>query len=318
MNIKNDIENISDYSDLEKFKGKKVLLIGSSGFLGKWFAEYFSHNNIEFFRYDVCDGLDICDGIKLNIRCDFVINCAGIASPEKYMKMPIETLDVSYIGTKNVLEYCIENKVESVLLFSSSEVYGTPDKDSIPTKEEYVGSISTNGDRSCYDIGKQVLETLSNVYYKKYSVPVKIVRPFNVYGPHMGLEDNRVLSNWFRNLLNNKELVVYGNGNQTRTFCYASDAISMMIGVLLNGENGEVYNVGNPDPELTMNELSTFFKLVFNYGKIKLLNDYPEEYPSQEPLRRCPNIEKTESCTGIVPKVDLKSGLEKMYDFYKK
>jgi UDP-glucuronate decarboxylase len=314
--VQEDLEYINSVIDLEQIRGKSFLLIGSEGFLGNWFSDFFDHNNIEYLTYDISNGEDICEQIELK-RCDYVINCAGIASPEKYMKKPVETLDVSYLGTKNVFDYCIRNNVESILLFSSSEVYGTPHKDSIPTKEEYVGCISTRTNRSCYDIGKQVLETLSYVYHSKYNIPVKVVRPFNFYGPHMGINDNRVLSNWMNNYLEDKKIVVYGNGNQTRTFCYVADGIAMCLSVLLNGEDGEIYNVGNPSPELSINELAKRFCDILGYQDMYDVQEYPDMYPSDEPLRRCPNIDKTVKKTGIRPKTSFENGLKNMLQYFK-
>ena len=182
-----DIQYIRENINVSKFSNKTVLLIGSSGFLGKWFSQVFDDIKVSYLKYDIQDGNDICKPLTCIDRYDFVINCAGIASPEKYMRQPVATLDVSYVGTKNVLDYCNDHDVESVLLFSSSEVYGTPNVNAIPTKEDYIGAIPTMGNRSCYDIGKQVLETLAYIYYNEYKTRVKIVRPFNVYGPRMGL-----------------------------------------------------------------------------------------------------------------------------------
>ena len=313
--MKQDLEYITKSIDLEKIKDKTVLLIGSDGFLGNWFAAFFDYHNVEYLKYDILSGNDICEKIDIK-RYDYVINCAGIASPEKYMKKPMETMDVSYVGTKNVLDYCKDNNVESVLMFSSSEVYGTPDQDSIPTKESYVGNVSTRGNRSCYDIGKQALETLTYIHYNKFGTPVKVVRPFNFYGPHLGINDNRVLSNWMRNYLSNEPIVVYGDGKQTRTFCYAADGIAMCLEILINGEDGEIYNVGNPTPELSMNELSEKFCEALEYNKL-VKKDYPSDYPSDEPLRRCPNVDKVVKQTNINPKTDLNSGLRKMLDYLK-
>jgi len=296
---------------------KSVFLIGSDGFLGNWFKDILTENGNDYRCYDIQNGDDICTSLLGLPRYDYVINCAGIASPEKYMKKPVETMDVSYIGTKNVLDYCVANKVESILMFSSSEVYGTPNARNIPTKEEYVGTIPTRSSRSCYDIGKQVLETLCDVYYKTYGVNVKVVRPFNFYGPYMGVNDNRVLSNWMRNYLNDEPIVVYGDGQQTRTFCYAGDGIEMCLGVLTKGRNGEVYNVGNPTPELSMVELAKIFCKVFDYDKFSI-DDYPVFYPKDEPLRRCPNIDKVVRDTSIQPKVTLEDGLQLMLQYFKK
>ena len=297
-------------------KNKSILLIGSDGFLGNWFKDIFTKNGNKLLCYDIKNGNDICKPIDVQ-RYDYVINCAGIASPEKYMKRPLETMSVSYEGTKNVLDYCVNNEVESVLMFSSSEVYGTPDKDSIPTVEDYIGTIPTRSSRSCYDIGKQVLETLCYIYYNQWKLPVKIVRPFNFYGPHMGINDNRVLSNWMKSYLRNDDIMVYGNGKQTRTFCYVKDGVDMCIGVLLNGQNGEIYNVGNPTPELNMIELAQVFCDVLDYKNRYVIRDYPNFYPKDEPLRRCPNIDKVVRDTNIQPKTTLKVGLNKMLKYFK-
>ncbi len=312
-----DLNDIKKQISFDKLQNKKVLLIGSNGFLGNWFKDFFEYFQIEYMTYDIQDNKehDICKPIELP-RYDYVINCAGIASPEKYMKKPIETMDVSYLGTKNVLEYCRKNNVESVLFFSSSEVYGTPNKNSIPTKESYIGSIPTRGSRSCYDIGKQALETLCFIYHNEYKMPIKVVRPFNFYGPYMGINDNRVLSNWMRCFINQEELMIYGDGEQTRTFCYAADGIAMCLAVLLEGEQGEVYNVGNPTPELSMLELAKIFCSSLNHSSGYVVRDYPNHYPSDEPLRRCPNIDKVVKQTGASPYTTLNTGLKKMLTYF--
>lgn len=315
---KQDLESIKERISFDLFKDKNVLLIGSGGFLGNWFCEVFDYLQVEYLKFDpgIDPKYDVNKPIDLP-RYDFVINCAGIASPEKYMKEPVLTMDISYIGTKNVLDYCNKHKVESVLLFSSSEVYGTPVKEAIPTKEEYIGSIPTRSNRSCYDIGKQVLETLCHIYYNEFDTPVKVVRPFNFYGPYMGINDNRVLSNWMRSFLKGEKINVYGDGKQTRTFCYAGDGIAMILELLLKGQNGEIYNVGNSSPELNMIQLAEKFYSALdsepNYELIK----YPGFYPSDEPLRRCPNIDKVVRATNILPKTDLRRGLKSMLNYFK-
>jgi len=311
-----DLQRIEKQIDAEKLRNKKVLLIGSNGFLGSWFSDFFDYAGVEYLKYDIDDGFDICESLHDLNRYDFVINCAGIASPEKYMKKPIETMDISYLGTKSVLNYCHQHNVESVLLFSSSEVYGTPDARAIPTSEDYIGTIPTMGNRSCYDIGKQVLETLFYIYYNKYKVRAKVVRPFNIYGPYMGTKDNRVLSNWMNNFIDDIPIKIYGDGKQTRTFCYASDAITMMLGVLLDGKNGEIYNVGNSTPELTMVELGNkFYEVLGKKSRLELIK-YPDDYPSDEPSRRCPNIDKVVKTTNIQPQISLDVGLKKMYKYF--
>jgi len=172
-------------------------------------------------------------------------------------------------------------------------------------------------DRSCYDIGKKVLETLCHVHYEKYKSPVKVVRPFNLYGPKMGLHDNRVLPNFIDNIIKGKSLKVYGDGNQTRTFCYVSDAIVTMIKILLMGKDGEIYNVGNPKPEIGIKDLAEEVSNVVNKNVGVEVIDYPNFYPSDEPLRRCPDISKTVSCINYKPQISLQEGLLKMYNHYK-
>lgn len=327
LSTQDDINTIQKSIDSKRFEGKKVLLIGSNGFLGRWFYDYFksietdilcidndiapTDSKAEYLNHNICDSLDIDD------RFDFIINCAGIASPEKYLQLPVETLDVSYIGTRNIFEFARKTNPESIMCFSSSEIYGTPDPDAIPTKESYIGSIPTMGNRSCYDVGKLVLETLSHIYYNKHNLNIKIVRPFNLYGPYMGVKDNRVLSNFMNNFIDKKPVKIYGDGLQTRTFCYVADGIAMMLGVLLDGKNGDVYNVGNPVPEINMNELADMFYHAlgenFKYEQIP----YPDDYPSDEPTRRSPNIDKVVKEIGIQPQVGLEVGIRKMYEYFK-
>ena len=332
--IKHVVDSLTD-EEILRFSGKTVLLVGSSGFLGGWFYDClhdlnankldnpcriismdnnspWSEQTTSYRTHNITDPLsDLSLG-----KVDFIINCAGIASPEKYQQLPLETMDVSYLGTKNVLELARESGTESILLFSSSEVYGTPIAEAIPTSEDYVGCIPTRGNRSCYDIGKQLLETLAYIYFNKHNSPVKTVRPFNLYGPYMGTNDNRVLSNFMNNFIDGEPFKIYGDGKQTRTFCYAADGIAFFLKILLNGENGNVYNVGNPDPEVDMHELTKIFYDSFNKPYYYEVIDYPDSYPSDEPIRRCPDISKAQKTTGFTPSIDFKEGLKRMHEYY--
>jgi len=341
MNLNKEYEYISKNLGakcLNKFKNKTILITGSGGFLGRWFVNFFGYIN----KYHIENSLNIIS-IESNIinqsknhkvinlditkpifqeikdnnikRIDYILNCAGIASPEKYQKFPLETLDVSYLGTKNILDLCNFYDIKSVMLFSSSEVYGTPKENAIPTKETYIGSIPTRGNRSCYDIGKQVLETLGYVYYNKYQFPIKTVRPFNIYGPFMDVNDKRVLPNFIKSFMNNEPIKIYGDGRQTRTFCYISDAIVMFIKLLLEGKNGECYNVGNPNPEISMKQLADLFYKALGTQQEAVLIPYPDSYPSDEPLRRCPDISKTIKITKFKPSIKLEDGIKKMFNY---
>lgn len=322
-----DLELINSKISPNIFKGTKNLLIGSNGFLGNWFREWFSFNSIDFVALDIDDSYlgdksqyvmhDICSDSNLfdvlgNSNFDNIINCAGIASPEKYVMQPFETMDISYVGTKKILDFSRLCGAKNILMFSSSEVYGTPDKDNIPTKETYTGRVPTNGTRSCYDIGKLVLETLCYLDHQKYGTPVNIVRPFNFYGPYMGLKDQRVLSNWMSCYKKEEKIKVYGNGKQTRTFCYVADGISMALAALLLEEKGQFYNIGNRSPELNMQDLAIEFTSALDHKSGYELAIYPDSYPSDEPQRRCPCVEKIFNATGIEAEISLGEGLKRM------
>jgi len=323
------IKNLINYSG--EFEGKTILLIGSNGFLGRWFYDFFSSlkcdlicmdNDIApndksttYIKKDICESfVEILPRYRYNI--DYIINCAGIASPEKYLKLPVQTLDVSYTGTRNVLELARLHEVSAIMLFSSSEIYGTPEDLFVPTPETYTGRIPTNSNRSCYDVGKLVLETLANVYYRKYNLPIKIVRPFNLYGPYMGIKDNRVLSNFMKCYFENIPAKVYGSGLQTRTYCYAGDGIAAMLKILLEGASGETYNIGKDSPEINVYELAeVFFESLDSEKNIDVI-EYPEDYPSDEPFRRCPDTSRLKKEFNMELQTELTEGLRIMRSFF--
>jgi UDP-glucuronate decarboxylase len=165
------------------------------------------------------------------------LHAAGVASPVYYMRYPLETIDSAVQGTKNLLELARKNKhLESFIFFSSSEIYGDPDPGSVPTPETYHGYVSSVGPRACYDESKRLGETIATVYQQRYDVPVKIVRPFNVFGPGMRHDDRRVIPMFTYEALNGRPLPVHSDGSQTRTFCYITDAICGFLQTLLKGK----------------------------------------------------------------------------------
>jgi UDP-glucuronate decarboxylase len=337
--IHEDLEDI-----IGVLEGKTLLITGASGFLGVWFAGFLNFLNehkvtdkiriicvdnnisgdsqklnhfktVEVYEMDIIDGF--LKELPFEGSVDYIINAAGIASPRVYQRYPVETMDVSYIGTKNILNFALENQVESVLCFSSSEVYGTPDELHIPTTEDYLGSVPTMSNRSCYDIGKKIIETVSYVYFKKHNIPVKVVRPFNVYGPNMYENDHRVLSNSIARILKDEPITIYGDGEQSRTFCYITDAIKGFMRVLLKGRSGEVYNIGNSNPETSMIDFASILYKVANKSNISKLIPYPPYYPDDEPRRRCPDISKATEELGYTPTVELEVGFKRMYEWAK-
>ena len=322
------------------FEDATILLCGGAGFLGRYFAATFAHLNERLLaqpcRVIICDNLitsgpagqeltahkgfrflthDIIKPLTLGEPVDFVIQAAGIASPYYYRKFPLETLEVATAGTRRILEFGLNHPLKAFLFFSSSEIYGDPDPRCVPTPETYRGNISCLGPRACYDESKRLGETLCQVFYERHQVPTSIVRPFNVYGPGMQETDYRVLPNFASRILAGAPLHVYGSGDQTRTFCYVSDAIAGFLKVLLRGRRGDAYNIGNPVPEVSMLELATILAKVINRPLNVKRVSYPSTYPADEPQRRCPDIRKAAADVGYEPQVALEEGLRRFMEW---
>jgi len=199
-----------------------------------------------------------------------------------------------------------------VLNFSSSEVYGDPDPKYVPTPETYVGRVSCTGPRSNYDESKRLGEALCIAYFEEHKIPVKIVRPFNIYGPGMRLDDYRVIANFVSNAFKGQFIPVYGQGNHTRTFCYVSDGITGFLKVLLSDFNGEPFNVGNDNDEITIENLAKIVAEIFNNKiGIQKTKGPTDAYTSADPKRRCPDLTKIKTKLNYTPKVDLKTGIKR-------
>ena len=328
-------ETFSIYKRLNRsenrfFYNKNILLLGSDGFLGKSFLDYFKFliKKKIYFKLDCVDNNisslkqkknknryinyynEDLNNFKRKKKYDIIIFLAGIASPTIYKKHPLEALEVSYLGAKKYLEYSKKDK-SLFIFFSSSEIYGNPDLKNLPTNENYYGNVNSYGPRSCYDEGKRVGETLCYIYKEYYKTKVKIIRPFNVFGPSMNQNDDRVIPRFIRAIKNKKPLTVYNHGNQTRSFCYITDAMVGFIKVISKGKLGDVYNVGNDKDEVSMNTLSKQIKKIYkNKISIKKIN-YPNFYPSNEPMRRCPDLKKIKQDTNFKPNEKLKESLVK-------
>ena len=331
--IKQIVENLNDVS--HNFSGKRILLTGGRGFLGRYFMEIFNqinnkkleekmkvivldnlitagkegseipnYENIEFINHDVIKKF------KYDKKIDFIIHAAGIASPYYYRAFPLETLKVAIDGTENMLELAESNSAK-ITFFSSSEIYGDPDSKNIPTKESYKGNVSCTGPRACYDESKRVGETLCNIFHNLRGVHTNTIRPFNVYGPGMQETDYRVLPNFTSRIKAGIPLQIYGTGNQTRTFCYVTDAMEGFIRVILGGVPGESYNIGNPNPEISVLDLIKIMETVSGKEIQYNVVDYPDSYPADEPTRRCPDIYKAKIQLNYEPKIDINEGLKR-------
>ena len=316
----------------ELFKDKSILVTGIAGFLGSWLADVLcslgakvygvdnlltgSINNIKhlmgysrfkFINTDVL--LFKWNGIKF----DFIIHLASIPSPDIYVKFPVETLVINAEGTYKMLE--LARKYDAIFLYSStSEVYG--DAKVIPTSEDYWGYVNPIGVRSCYDEGKRFAEALCVAYYREHGLDVRIARIFNTYGPRLDWKSpgyGRVVIKFIIQALENKPITIYGDGSQTRSFCYVSDTVEAITRMLANNKiKGEVINIGNP-LEVTINDLA---KLIIELTSSKSSMSYLPPRPD-DPRRRCPDISKITKLLGWKPKVDLRLGLTKTIKWIK-
>ena len=341
--LQTDIEEICDRlaTEAQILSGKTILLTGSCGFLGIYFSAFFDQLNrkvlsrssrvlafdnfisssisaktFESFESIKLSNHDVTQSLKIDEQIDYIIHLAGIASPVWYRTHPLETLDVSVTGTRNMLELA-RSCHASFLHFSSSEIYGDPDPRHVPTAESYYGHLSCRGQRACYDEGKRVGETLCDIYHDHYAVRTISVRPFNVYWPGMREHDYRVLPSFASRLKAGLPLQIYGTGKQTRTFCYVTDAIVGAMLVLLKGVSGEAYNIGNPKPEISMRDLAKLVCEIYGSKAQYKVQDYPAGYPNNEPLRRCPELTKALLHLDYRPTVSLDDGIRRFLDWTK-
>ena len=269
-------------------------------------ADIIDNKNFYFAKFDISssNAISQLDYTKI----DEIYHLACIASPPKYKKYSIETLTTSFQGTKNMLE--LAKKCQAKLLFTStSEVYGDPLVH--PQPEEYFGNVNTVGERSCYDEGKRVAESLIYEYRRLYNVDAKIVRIFNTYGPFMDIDDGRVITNFIKQIQKNEPVVIYGDGSQTRSFCYIDDMIDGLYKLMNSSQLGPI-NIGNPYCEFTLNKLINVFENILERKIEVTYIDATENDPKQ----RKPIIEKAKNLLGWDPKVTLEDGLKNTISYF--
>lgn len=340
--------------EFKKLSNKDILIIGANGFLGYYFLKSFLAWNKKYpeakiritalstFTKGVPSWLkqahkegklivlkkDITKyRISVNQHFDYIIHGATIASPTYYRLHPIETINANVQGLYNLLSYLISkklssNQVSGLLFFSTSEIYGNPDPKFIPTPETYNGNVSCTGPRACYDESKRFCETLCVNYSQVHNLPIKVARPFNNYGPGLRINDKRVIPDFAENILQNKDIIMLSDGSPKRTFCYVSDAIVGYIKILVIGKPGEAYNIGIDMPEISMKDLALKMKDIgkkyFGYTKEVITGKSSDkEYLTDNPQRRCPNINKAKEELGFDPEVSLDKGLLNILHWYK-
>ncbi|MDO4636421.1 MAG: NAD-dependent epimerase/dehydratase family protein [Lautropia sp.] len=343
----------------EALAGQHVWLTGGAGFLGYYLVLSIKHWNhsappAKKIRLTVLDNYvrgipywlneaqteeirlykhDVTHPIPQNLEpANFIIHAASIASPMYYRKYPLETIDANVNGLRLMLDYAVERnsksarkhggKLEGFLFFSTSEIYGDPTPDAIPTPETYRGLVSCTGPRACYDESKRVGETLCVLYAQNKGVPVSQARPFNNYGPGLKITDGRVLPDFARDVLAGRDIVMLSDGSPTRTFCYITDALSGYLKVLVNGRRGEAYNIGIETPEISMKDLAEKVRGLahdmwgYNGKVIHKVSDEGSVYLADNPNRRCPIITKARSELGYAPEVDVDTGLRRILNWY--
>ena len=260
--------------------------------------------NFKFINHNIIEPLNIEEKI------DEIYNLACPASPPHYQKDPIFTLQTNFMGICNMLDLAKKNNCK-ILQASTSEVYGDPLEH--PQKETYWGHVNCVGIRSCYDEGKRCAETICFNYINEYKVDVKVIRIFNTYGPSMDKDDGRVVTNFINQALNDKDITIYGDGTQTRSFQFVDDLIEAMIRVMKtdNTFHGPI-NLGNPN-EFTIKELAEMTLDLIKDSKSKIVY---EELPQDDPCKRKPDITLAKEKLGWEPKIQLREGLKKTIDFF--
>jgi UDP-glucuronate decarboxylase len=268
--------------------------------------DFLTNTNFQFIQQDISN-LDLVNQFK-KFKIIEIYNFACIASPKLYKLYPLETLTTCFNGSLKLLNLARKHNAKYIFA-STSEVYGDPLIH--PQTETYYGNVNTVGERSCYDEGKRVAETLVYTMRNQYNINAKIIRIFNTYGPNMSIDDGRVITNFIQRIMESKPVQIYGNGNQTRSFCYVDDLIDGIFGVMESDEMGPI-NLGNPDCEFTLNELVKEFENITG-------NSIDVEYlPATEndPQQRKPNIELARNKIGFSPKIGLNEGLKKTIIYF--
>lgn len=304
----------------------RILVTGGAGFIGSHLCDYLierghdvlcadnlfsgskdnirhliGHSYFEFIRHDITH--------PLFAEVDQIYHLACPASPVHYQYNPIKTIKTNVMGTINMLGLAKRVKVR-ILLASTSEIYGNPKIH--PQPETYWGNVNSIGLRSCYDEGKRVAETLMMDYHRQNHVDIKIVRIFNTYGPRMAINDGRVISNFVVQALRGEDLTVYGNGNQTRSFCYISDLVEGIARMAeTDGFIGPV-NLGNPHESTILEIANKILSLTRSKSKTVF-----HPLPSDDPEKRCPDIAQARKILGWEPRVPLDTGLEKTIKYFR-
>ncbi|MBI3413283.1 MAG: GDP-mannose 4,6-dehydratase [Candidatus Aenigmarchaeota archaeon] len=321
-----------------RIKGSRFLVTGGAGFIGSWFCDTIistggsvvcvdnmsagSEKNIAHLKNRGKFRLATEDVCKFGTKekFDYIVHMASMASPPLYQKFPIETLDSGVIGTKRMLELAAKQKVKGFLFTSTSEIYGNPPENMVPTPETYYGYVNPHGPRSMYDESKRCAEAYCYSYWKQKDTPVRIARIFNTYGPRLDAKSQtgygRALIKFVNLAIKNEPISMYGNGKQTRSFCYITDQVEGLLKLLLTpGLDGEVVNTGSEEEVSINNLIKSIIRLTNSSSKV--INTKPAYDITDDPVRRKPDITKAKKILGWEPKVGLEEGLKKTIEWVK-
>lgn len=350
--FEDDMKHIFDqFPSHHLFAGKIIVITGCAGFLGFYLTNYFislnqygmqvqklilvdnfilgkpewlerlaqKHENIEVHSFDIAK--DPISDVPVFQMADYVIHMASIASPTFYRQYPVETIEANVLGLKQILDFYRTIPLNGLLFFSSSEIYGDPLPEFIPTSEDYRGNVATIGPRACYDESKRMCETLCYVYANKFDMPIRIVRPFNNYGPGMKLGDKRIPADLANAIIHNEDIIIHSDGSPTRTFCYITDAIVGYLQVLVH-PTFDYFNIGMDTPEITIRELAAIYRKageeIWGYtGVIKFVESDDHHYLVDSPARRCPDISKAKRHLDFKPSIEINEGVRKFLQYLK-
>lgn len=335
--IQDDLREIARRAedDLARLDGKRVLITGGAGFLMSYLVDVLAArtepvrrgparvvvvDNFTTASRDRLSHLASHPGVELREvdastmelaeSFDVVVHGASIASPIAYRRMPLRTLEVNALGTWALLRAMEKRPGEAFVLLSSSEIYGDPEPADVPTPETYPGRVTPTGPRASYHESKRFAETLSLTYFRAYGTPVRIVRPFNVYGPGLRPDDGRVVPSLIEDARHGRDLVLHSDGGPRRSFCYVTDFIVSFLRVITRGVNGEAYNVGDDREEISMRELAERIRTVTNApGRVVVQTSPDPEYLLDNPQRRCPDLTKLRALGAPMPCTSLEDGL---------
>lgn len=354
--VAQDLDSMCRRLDEEfgRMAGSELLITGGAGFLGYYFVHAVHHHNRNSAERDWIS-LTIFDNYvrgvpnwtkELDQDCgvrfrpydlalplpddmadfEYVIHAASIASPNYYRQRPIETMDSNVNGLRALLDHFSRQQrdgkpVGGFVFMSSSEIYGDPPSECIPTPETYRGYVSCTGPRACYDEAKRYGETLCVNFAQQYGLPIRAVRPFNNYGPGLKITDRRVLPDFARDILTGQDVSILSDGTPMRTFCYVADAVVGYYKALVRGGSGEAYNIGTESPEISMKELANLMVAaagdLFGYtGTVVMGQAADQDYLVDNPNRRCPDISKAREQLGYNPIVPLEDGLRRLLLWY--